>query len=61
LYAVSGGSVIFGEAGKIYRWNSTTKLSTLLIETSPTQVIAVGKTIYFVMGTTQIVYKINNN
>ena len=58
LYAVSGGSVIFGEAGKVYSWNSTTKQSRLLLETAPTQIIAAGKTIYFVMGTTQVLYKI---
>jgi hypothetical protein len=58
LYAVSGGSVIFGEAGKVYSWNATTQRSTLLLETAPTQLMAVGKTLYFVMGTTQVVYKI---
>ena len=58
LYAVSGGSVIFGEAGKVYSWNSTTKQTRLLLETAPTQIIAAGKTIYFVMGTTQVLHKI---
>jgi hypothetical protein len=59
LYAVSGGNVIFGEAGKVYSWNATTKRSTLLLETAPTQLMAVGKTVYFVMGSTQVVYKIS--
>jgi hypothetical protein len=36
LYAVSGGNVIFGEAGKVYSWNATAKRSTLLLETTPT-------------------------
>ena len=58
LYAVSGGNVIFGEAGKVYSWNATTKRSTLLLETAPTQLMAVCKTVYFVMGSTQVVYKI---
>ena len=58
LYAVSGGNVIFGEAGKVYSWNAVTKRSTLLLETAPTQLVAVGKTVYFVMGSTQVVYKI---
>ena len=38
--------------------NATTQRSTLLLETVPTQLMAVGKTLYFVMGTTQVVYKI---
>ena len=59
LYAVSGGNVIFGEAGKVYSWNATTQRLTLLLETAPTQVMAVGKTVYFVMGSTQVVYKIS--
>lgn len=58
LYAVSGGNVIFGEAGKVYSWNSTTRQSKLLLETAPTQIISAGKTVYFVMGTTQVLYKI---
>jgi hypothetical protein len=29
-----------------------------LLETAPTQLMAVGKTLYFVMGNTQVVYKI---
>ncbi len=59
LYAVSGGNVLFGEAGKVYSWNAITKGSTLLLETAPTQLMAVGKTVYFVMGSTQVVYKIS--
>jgi hypothetical protein len=39
-------------------WNATTKRSTLLLETAPTQLMSVGKTVYFVMGSTQVVYKI---
>ena len=27
LYAVSGGGVIFGEAGKVYSWSASTKRS----------------------------------
>ena len=59
LYAVSGGNVIFGEAGKVYNWNVITKGSTLLLETAPSQLMPVGKTVYFVMGSTQVVYKIS--
>jgi hypothetical protein len=59
LYAVSGGNVIFGEAGKVYSWSSTTQRATLLLETAPSQLMAVGKTVYFLMGTTQVVYKIS--
>ena len=33
--------------------------STLLLETAPTQLISVGKTVCFVMGRTQVVYKIS--
>ena len=33
--------------------------SILLLETAPTQLISVGKTVYFVMGSTQVVYKIS--
>lgn len=59
LYAVSGGNVIFGEAGKVYVWNASTKRSTVLLETAPSQLMAVGKTVYFLMGPTQVVYKIS--
>lgn len=57
LYAVSGGNVIFGEAGKVSVWSATTQRSTLLLETAPSQIMAVGKTVYFLLGSTQVVYK----
>ena len=58
LYAVGGGHVVFGEAGKIYTWNANSKTSTLRLETAPGQILVSGSTLYFVMGTTQVVYKI---
>jgi len=58
LYAVGGGQVVFGEAGKIYSWNASTKKSSLRLETAPGQVMVSGSTMYFVMGSTQKVYKL---
>ncbi len=61
LYAVGGGNVVYGEAGKVYSWNSVTKSSTLRIETAPTQVMVSGSMMYFVMGAAHAVYKISMN
>ena len=61
LYAVSGGHVIFGEAGKVYSWNANTQRSTVLLDTPPAQLMAVGKTVYFVMGNTQVVHKVSTD
>ena len=58
LYAVGGGQVVFGEAGKIYSWNASTKKSSLRLETAPGQVMVSGSTMYFVMGSAQKVYKL---
>jgi hypothetical protein len=58
LYAVGGGQVVFGEAGKIYSWNASTKKSSLRLETPPGQVMVSGSIMYFVMGSTQKVYKL---
>ena len=61
LYGVGGAQVVFGEAGKVYSWNTTTKTSTLLIDTAPSQVFQSGSTLYFVMGNSQTVYRITLN
>jgi hypothetical protein len=58
LYAVGGGQVVFGEAGKIYSWNASTKKSSLRLETAPSQVMVSASTMYFVMGSAQKVYKL---
>ena len=58
LYAVGGGQVVFGEAGKIYSWNASTKKSSLRLETAPGQVMVSASTMYFVMGSTNKVYKL---
>jgi hypothetical protein len=58
LYATGGGNVVYGELGKTYRWNAGTKASTLVIDTAPNQVLMSGNTMYFVMGTTQAVFKL---
>jgi hypothetical protein len=39
-------------------WNANNKTSTLRLETAPGQILVSGSTLYFVMGTTQVVYKI---
>jgi hypothetical protein len=58
LYAVGGGHVVFGEAGKIYTWNANSKTSTLRLETAPGQILVSGSTLYFVMGNGQTVYRV---
>lgn len=58
FYGTSGGYVIYGEAGKVYAWNAATRSSTLLIDAAPSQIKLSGSTLYFVMGSGKVVYKL---
>lgn len=58
LYAVGGGQVAYGEAGKIYTWNAATKTSTLRLEAAPVQMLISGNTLYFTLGSSQAVYQV---
>ena len=59
LYGTGGGFVVFGESGKTYSWNASTKSSTLLIDAAPNQVLLKGSTLYFVMGASKTVYQVS--
>ena len=61
LYGTGGGFVVFGEQGKTYSWNSSTRSATLLIDTAPRQVLLGGSSLYFVMGASQAVYRLDLN
>ncbi len=61
LYGTSGGFVVFGEQGKVYRWSANTHSSTLLIDAAPSQVLQGKNTLYFVMGASQSVYRLGLN
>jgi hypothetical protein len=56
LYANGGGQVIYGQQGKVYSWNSTNGVSTLRLETAPSQLLIGGGAMVFVIGTT--VYRV---
>lgn len=58
LYGTGGGFVVFGELGKTYSWNASTKSSTLIIDAAPNQVLLSGSTLYFVMGASKAVYRV---
>ena len=58
LYGAGAGQLLFGESGKVYSWNAATRSSTLRIEAAPNQVMVSGSSVYFVMGTTQTVYRL---
>ena len=59
LYGTGGGFVVFGESGKTYSWNASTKSSTLLIDAAPNQVLLKGSTLYFLMGASKTVYRVS--
>ena len=52
LLAVSPGQVIYAEDGKVYRWNSAQRVSTVRMEASPSQVFVTpaGQMIIEVLG-----------
>lgn len=58
LYGAGGGFVVYGESGKTYSWNASTKTSKLIIDAAPNRVMLTGSTLYFVMGGSQTVYKL---
>lgn len=52
LLGVGGGRAVYRtNDGKIYSWNPTTGLSTLVLEFSPTAALVKGNTMYFLLGT----------
>ena len=58
LYGVGGGHVVYGLLGKLYDWNSTTAVSSLLVDTVPALVMVSANTMYFTLGSSQAVYQI---
>ncbi len=50
LYGAGDGQVIFSEGGKTYSWNATTGISTLRLDTTPTQTFITNGSAYFVIG-----------
>jgi hypothetical protein len=61
LYGAGGGHLVFGEAGKTYSWDSTTKTTTRRIDSAPNQVLMSANSMYFVMGSGQAVYRVALN
>ena len=61
LYGTGGGFVVYGELGKTYSWNRSTKASKSLIDSAPNQVMLSGNTMYFVMGASKAVYRLGLN
>lgn len=58
LYGVGGGHVVYGLQGRLFDWNASTAISSLLVDTLPAMVIVSGKTLYFTLGSSQAVYQI---
>ncbi len=58
LYGAGPGQLLLGEPGKVYSWNAATRSSTLRIEAAQNQVMVSGSSVYFVMGATQTVYRL---
>ncbi len=61
LYGAGGGFVVFGELGKTYSWNASTQSSKALIDAAPNQVMLSASTLYFVMGSSKVVYRLGLN
>ena len=58
LYGVGGGHVVYGLQGRLFDWNASTAISSLLVDTLPAMVIVSSKTLYFTLGSSQAVYQI---
>ena len=58
LYGVGGGHVVYGLQGRLFDWNASTAISSLLVDTLPAMVIVSGNTLYFTLGSSQAVYQI---
>lgn len=56
LYANGGGQVIYGQQGKVYSWNASNGVSTLRLETAPSQLLVGGGAMVFTIATT--VYRV---
>lgn len=61
LYDTASGFVVYGEAGKVFNWNAVQARATLLLEAVPGQVLLSGQTMYFVMSSSQTLYKLRLN
>jgi len=61
LYDTASGFVVYGEAGKIYNWNAARANTTLLLEAVPRKLLVSGQTMYFVMSSSQTLYKLGLN
>jgi hypothetical protein len=57
LFGAGGGYVVFGESGKTYSWNAITRSSTLRLDSLPNQIFVNRNNVYFVLGSTQTVYR----
>ena len=58
LYGAGNGVVVYGALNKTYTWSAANgPSSSLLIDTTPGQVLISGSTMYFTQGASQAVYK----
>jgi len=59
LYGAGNGMVVYAAQNKTYSWSSLNpQSSSLLIDSTPAQVLVSGSTMYFTQGASQAVYKI---
>lgn len=59
LYGAGNGVVVYGVQNKTYTWSASTgQVDNPLIDTTPSQVLISGSTMYFTKGVIQAVYKV---
>lgn len=56
LYANGEGQVVYGEAGRIYLWNSVTGTRTMVLETTPGRVFETGGATIFTVNS--VIYRV---
>jgi hypothetical protein len=59
IYRVSGGHIVYSEAGKLYSWSSDTGDSTLLADAAPSVLWMSGVRLYFTMGAANALYRLD--
>jgi hypothetical protein len=59
LYGAGNGVLVYGVQNKTYAWSATSgQVANQLIDTTPSQVLISGSTMYFTQGASQAVYKV---
>ena len=58
LLGVGGGGVVYVQQNKVYFFNASTLVSTVLIDSVPTQTLISGNTMLFTFGKNQSVYQL---